>query len=336
MQLLRYILFPISWIYALTVRMRNIAYDLKWFKSESGAVKSLVIGNIAVGGTGKTPHTIFIAKQLQERSKVAILSRGYGRKTKGFLQINRTTHWSESGDEPLMYTFRTKTSVAVCEDRLVGIAKLKSTTSPDLVILDDALQHRRLKGDMNIALVRADRLPCDDFYLPTGTLRDSRSRLQQVDAVIVTHSKQLKYNRAEIPNKLGITNEIPVFFSNILYGKPYLLNQSETSTDLEKNIYLVTGIAHPQPLVDQLKQVGCKVAHRAYRDHAAFTNADVDQWKKYMADHQVQMLVTTEKDAMRMIGLTGISSIHIVVVPIEIEIEEHALLMALISEKLDI
>lgn len=335
MQILRYILLPISWLYALTVRMRNAAYDLNWFKSERGAVKNLIIGNITVGGTGKTPHTIFLAQHLQEQFKIAILSRGYGRKSKGYLELDQSTHWSTSGDEPLLYTFRTNASVAVCEDRLEGLKKLKTSAAPDLVILDDALQHRRLKGDVNIALVRADKLPENDFYLPTGTLRDSRTRLKQVDAVIITHADRLIARKESLPTSLGLKSETPIFYSNIRYGTPYMLNDSTVEVDIAESIFLVTGIAHPKPLVEHLERLGSKVLHRAYRDHAPFSENDVEQWKATMLDAGIKMLVTTEKDAMRMKGLPHIEAVQIVVVPIEIQIQDHEILLRLISEKLN-
>lgn len=325
---------PISWLYALTVRMRNIAYNLDWFKSEKGAVKNIIIGNITVGGTGKTPHTIFLTQHLEKIYKVAILSRGYGRKSTGYVELNQSAHWSTSGDEPLLYTFRTKASVAVCEDRLEGLKKLKSSQNPDLVILDDALQHRRLKGDVNIALVRADKLPDNDFYLPTGTLRDSKTRLKQVDAVIITHADRLIAGRESLTTSLGLTSETPIFYSLIRYGTPYLLSDSPVAIDINENILLVTGIAHPKPLVEHLERLGCKVLHRAYRDHAPFSEKDVVEWKGTMLEAGIKMLVTTEKDAMRLKGLPGIESIQIVVVPIEIDIEQHENLLRLISEKL--
>jgi len=190
MQLFRKLLFPFSWIYQCVVWFRNLLYDRGFFASQKGALPTIVVGNVHVGGTGKTPHTLWLANKLTAQFNLAILSRGYGRKTKGYLEWESGMTANEFGDEPCQYAYALPSiRVVVCEDRISGISRIAETGPEQIVLLDDALQHRKLEGNVNIVLMREDELPQDSSYLPSGNLRDHLCRLKQADVVIVTGAR---------------------------------------------------------------------------------------------------------------------------------------------------
>ncbi|MGB5498951.1 MAG: tetraacyldisaccharide 4'-kinase, partial [Maribacter sp.] len=173
MQLLRKIAFPISLIYALVVHIRNFLFDVGIFKSNSFHTPTICVGNLSVGGTGKTPMIEYLAEILKERNKVAILSRGYRRKTKGFVLATSDSKVEEIGDEPFqLYSKLSDITVAVDADRCNGIKKLQNIIAPDIILLDDAFQHRKVKPGLSILLTAYDNLYMNDWYLPTGDLRD--------------------------------------------------------------------------------------------------------------------------------------------------------------------
>ncbi|MFM1932548.1 MAG: hypothetical protein RL226_1851 [Bacteroidota bacterium] len=275
--------------------------------------------------------TIALAQALGVDRKVAILSRGYGRKTSGFLKINRSTLPHNSGDEPLLYTWRTEATVAVCEDRLEGIRRL-TTDAPDVVLLDDALQHRRLRGTVNIALIHGASLPYHDQYLPVGRLRDHRRRLRQADIVVITNSAYLpESERKQLKNRLAISSDTPIFMSDVAYGAPYDM-RTMTSTAYPKKLLLITGIANPSPLVDYLNNQCQELEHLAYRDHYAFQFSDIAAWKKKVAEGFYP--ITTEKDAMRLLGMKEAIDFDLLVVPMETRVENFEKLLNKINELL--
>lgn len=336
MQKLRLILYPFSLIYALIVRMRNWAYDRNWLKSRKGDLPTVVIGNINFGGTGKSPHTLWLADALQEL-KPAILSRGYGRKSFGFNFVTSDDHARECGDEPLMYKrTRPHLVVAVSEDRLEGIRRIASESDAKIVILDDAFQHRKLEGDFNLVMFHSEHLPHRDYYFPAGNLRDHRCRLNQADAIVITHlpvnsndHPPVRAIQEELRKKLPIKVNTPIFFSKTKYGT--LIKKHGATDTFPNRIVVVTGIAKPEGLVAELGKKHEVVRHFNYRDHRTFDDDDVHTWKHFIETGKADAVVTTSKDYARMNEIAEVHDLPIFVQPIEVQIADGEELLARIK-----
>ncbi len=327
MQKLRLILYPFSLIYALIVRMRNLAYDRNWLKSRKGNLPAIVIGNINFGGTGKSPHTMWLAEALSGLNP-AILSRGYGRKSFGFRFVTTDDHARDCGDEPMMYKrSHPQLTVAVSEDRLEGIRRIANETDAEFVILDDAFQHRKLVGDFNMVLFHSDHLPHRDYYFPAGNLRDHRCRLKQADAIVITHlpvngndHPPVRAMQEELRKKLPIKDSTPIFFSSTNYGE--LLKKHGPVNPLPKRIVVVTGIAKPEGLIAELSKRHEIVRHFNYRDHRAFNDDDVHTWKHFIETGKADAVVTTSKDYARMNEMAEVHDLPVYVQPIEVQITD--------------
>ncbi|MFC4096308.1 tetraacyldisaccharide 4'-kinase [Euzebyella saccharophila] len=298
MQLLRKILFPVSLIYALVVYVRNYFYDRGWLSSKKFTTPTICIGNLSVGGTGKTPMAEFIIKRLREQYKVALLSRGYKRKSSGFLLANENTSVEEMGDEPFqIYSKFRNISVAVDADRQNGIAKLQSLISPEVILLDDAFQHRKVSCHSYILLTPYDNLYVNDWYLPTGDLRDARNQAQRAQVIVVTKCpKNLSLEkRKAIRGKLKPKANQIVLFCYFEYGT-MLLGKNEISLQEInfKDITLVTGIANPKPLVSYLKGRGLTFEHLCFADHHYFSGDEIREL------NSKEFVLTTEKDYVRL------------------------------------
>lgn len=306
MGILRFLLFPLTLIYDLVTRVRNYFYELGLFNSKSFDIPIIAVGNLSVGGTGKTPQIEYLIRFLQNNYKTAVLSRGYKRNTKGFILLNNTHTSEDVGDEPLQFFKKfPKVHVAVDENRVNGIQELQQKKSIDIVLLDDAFQHRKVKADCYILLTKHDDLYTDDFVLPTGNLRESKLGAKRAHIIVVTKCPtDLSTEKQQaIKRKLKVTPKQHVFFSNISYhnktsGK--LNIPLEALNDYE--ILLLTGIANPAPLVSFLKAKGNKVDHLKYSDHHRFTLKEIDTiTAKYNAiSSDKKILLTTEKDYMRL------------------------------------
>lgn len=342
MQNFRYLLLPFSWVYGLAVRMRNDFYRRGWFKSRSAALPTLIVGNINIGGTGKSPHTRWLAEQLYDLHP-AILSRGYGRQSRGFRWVNHYRASTEveaevpqpklHGDEPVMYAQTLPTNdIAVCEDRIEGVRRIAEESTSTCVILDDALQHRRLKGDVELALLRYDRLPHNDHYLPAGSLRDHRSRLREVDAVLITHcgdqeaSEILSNTEPSLPLK-----STPVFISRTRYSALKQVNGLESAAP--KRAIVVTAIAQTDALMNYLNEKVEVVKHFKYRDHHTFQEREMAEWREAAVSLNADSIITTEKDFVRL--QLAENSLPIFVQPIEIAVDNGAELIQLIRERLE-
>lgn len=302
MQILRWILLPFSLIYGLITEVRNFLYNIEILKVYKIPVKSIVVGNLSTGGTGKTPHVAFLAEMLKDKLKTVILSRGYGRKTTGFFWVDENGESEQFGDEPLSYKkrFRAEVKVAVCEKRKDGIERiLQEQPETSLILLDDAFQHRAVKGGLNILLTEFSRPFFKDFMLPTGNLREFSSNKKRADIIIVTKCHELDdRQKAALRVKLGIGSK-PVFFSQISYGAPVSFAKNKWSEP--KEILLVTGIANAQPLVDHLKKHH-RLEHLAFKDHHDFSASDIlsIQQKFDTFAHDDAVILTTEKDFVRL------------------------------------
>jgi tetraacyldisaccharide 4'-kinase len=299
---IKIILTPMSWLYGLITSIRNMLYDWRIFRSEKPPQYAISIGNITVGGTGKTPMTEYLAGLLSADHRVAILSRGYGRKTKGFVLANRLSAAQHIGDEPLQYfeKFGESVTIAVCENRLAGANKI-ADLEPEikLLLLDDAFQHRAILQDLKLVLSDYNRPFYEDLPFPAGRLRETRNGAKRADAVIVTKCPPDMTDQ----EKKQITSQVrrftrpgtPIFFSFIKYGsaidytgKPVKLN----------NVKLVAGIANPTVFITHVNQHCNVIEEIIFPDHHNYTTDDLKGLIKYLKNDT--FVVTTEKDMVKL------------------------------------
>ncbi|CBY17781.1 unnamed protein product [Oikopleura dioica] len=222
MKYIRFLLFPFSTLYYLITSLRNLLFDKQLLKATSFAVPTLVVGNLSVGGTGKTPQIEYLIRLLSGVYKVAVLSRGYKRKTKGFLLVSEASSVEEIGDEPLQFFKKFKNiTVAVDEKRVHGIQELLKQHSPEIVLLDDAFQHRTLKASIYILLTSYADLFTNDFLLPVGNLRESRHGAKRAETIIVTKcpADLSKKEQQEIAKKINPSKNQSLFFTSISYSQ---------------------------------------------------------------------------------------------------------------------
>ncbi len=308
----RVVLLPLALIYGLIIIIRNRLYDKKYFAAAHFNFPLICVGNLAVGGTGKSPMVEYLIRQLGPHYKLATLSRGYKRKTKGYVLANAQTTALEIGDEPMQ--FHTKfpdISVASCEERIVGIPHLlQDIPGLQAIILDDAFQHRSVVAGLNILLTECSNLYSQDFFLPTGDLRDQRSSATRADIIIVTKCpKDLSPEKKQrIIRQLNPTASQKLFFTTIEYGVPYhIFNRGEewhlTPRD---EVLLVCGIANPRPLKDYLLERAHTYYQQDYSDHHIFSIDDLNDIKQRFEtiDAKEKIILTTEKDAVRLIKFT--------------------------------
>ncbi len=311
MNIQRVLLAPFAWIYAGVLAIRHALYDRGLKKSTRPTIPAIVVGNLALGGTGKTPHVELVLRILAQQRSIATLSRGYGRNSTGFREVSLSDHPGDSGDEPLQVKQKfPDVRVFVGADRVKAIKIIeKKVTGLDAVILDDAFQHRRLKAGLNIVLTTWQRPWHADSLLPAGRLRDIPSRAKAAQIVVVTKcptapslEQQQHWRKA-----LGLLPAQHLFFTGIEYGglEP-LLKGSMGSTEIEgiseTRVLLVTGIADPRPLVDHLRSRFPTLEHVSFPDHHAFRKADLTQLAGRIGKFAPgpKLLVTTEKDAVRL------------------------------------
>lgn len=306
MKLIRFLFFPFAIIYDVVTTIRNYFYDVHIFKSVRFKIPVIAVGNLSVGGTGKSPQIEYLIRLLQNDKKVAVLSRGYKRKTSGFILINETHSAEDVGDEPLQFYKKYENiSVAVDADRANGIRQLQKLVQPEVVLLDDAFQHRKVTAGFYILLTKFNDLYTNDFLLPTGNLRESRRGAKRADVIIVTKCPEnLSENeQSNIRAKLKITSNQKLFFTSISYHKTTAGSHSITLDELEEyEILLVTGIANPTPFVDFLQKKKCKIHHLDFPDHYDFTEADIIKINQKFEgmNSSKKMILTTEKDYMRL------------------------------------
>lgn len=300
MKLLRKILFPIGFIYWLITFIRNWLYDVGFFKSKSYDLPIIAIGNLSAGGTGKTPHTEYLIRLLKDNHKVAVLSRGYKRSTKGFVLANEAISAHELGDES--YQIKAKfpdITVAVCEDRQTGIEKLISEINPDVILLDDAFQHRKVKAGFYVLLTAYDDLFADDYILPFGNLRESAMGKKRANLVIVTKCPTVLSEQEQEKVKRKLKVKVPVFFTSIAYDTEVfgIENNIKVSEIITKEKVIVAGIAKPKYFIDYLNSGKDKVL--IYPDHHNFSNQEITELNSLAQD---KTIVTTEKDFVRLNG----------------------------------
>ena len=303
MNVLRKILFPFSILYGFITAIRNFLFDINVLKSYSFAVPTIVVGNLSVGGTGKSPQIEYLIRLLSPQYKVATLSRGYKRKTEGFVLADTNATAATLGDEPYQFFSKFKSiQVAVDTNRKNGIEMLLSQKSkPDLILLDDAYQHRKVKGGVYILLTTYNDLYCDDYMLPTGNLRESRSGAKRASIVIVTKCPPDlgTIEQAKIKAKLKLEQRQQLYFSCIAYDDFVFSGQSSIDIKLvlKEPKILVAGIARPDPFFNFLKQDGDLCL--SFPDHHDFSTSDIEMIKEKAGN---KMIITTEKDFVRLKG----------------------------------
>ncbi|WP_420321835.1 tetraacyldisaccharide 4'-kinase [Flagellimonas sp.] len=300
LQLLRKIAFPFSLIYALVVFTRNRLYDIGLFKSKTYETPTICIGNLSVGGTGKTPMIEYLVRMLKGQN-IAVLSRGYKRKSKGFMLAGPESTVEDVGDEPYqLYRKFPRITVAVDTDRQNGIEKLESNVKPDVILLDDAFQHRRVNPKFSILLTAYDNLFVDDWYLPTGDLRDHKREVKRANLIVVTKCPAglSDEEKAGISSKIDPKPHQKVLFSTLVYAEKFKNNAEEIELKAlhHKHIALVTGIASPKPLVAHLKKLGLQFEHFEYPDHHFFSDNEIHHFANF------ETVLTTEKDFVRLDG----------------------------------
>jgi tetraacyldisaccharide 4'-kinase len=297
MKLVRKIVFPFSAVYGGVTRVRNYCFDQGWWESQAYALPVICVGNLSVGGTGKSPMIEWLIRLLKEDYKVAVLSRGYKRTTSGFIEVQTSHSAAQVGDEPLQFKEKfPEVTIAVCADRRTGIAQLKK--SADLILLDDAFQHRKVHPSLSILLTPFSDPYFKDFLLPAGNLREARKGAERADIIIATKvPPRTPYAKMQEFKFLVNANvEQHVYFSKIGYSKVLKGKTEELALDylINKKFTLVTGIANPAPLVRFLKAQNFNFEHKKYPDHHSFSETELADLMKE------QLLITTEKDYMRL------------------------------------
>lgn len=301
MNLIRKILFPFAVLYGFITSIRNFLYDHQILKSYSFDLPVIAVGNLSVGGTGKTPQIEYLIRLLSEHYKVATLSRGYKRKSEGFVLADESSNAEILGDEPFQFFQKfPNIQVAVDANRKNGIEQLLSQSdNPEIILLDDAFQHRKVKAGFYILLTTYNDLFADDFILPTGNLRESRSGAKRANIIIVTKCpsdiSEIEQNR--IKEKLG--KEKPVFFTYIDYDNAVFSTDKTLNVNDLKTVdkLLVAGIAKPEPFFAYLQ--AAKNNTMVFPDHHHFTQQDIELITEKAAN---RMIVTTEKDFVRLNG----------------------------------
>ena len=300
MKLLRYILFPVVPVYFLVTWFRNKLYDFGLISSTSFDIPIICVGNLSVGGTGKTPMIEYLIRLLQKDYKIATLSRGYKRKSKGFVIADKSNDISAVGDEPFQfYSKFDGLIVGVDANRRNGITQLLNLDAkPDIILMDDGFQHRKVKAGYYILLTSYDNLYSKDLVLPTGNLREPKSGAKRANIIVVTKCPvhMSEDEKQSIIDSLGPKTHQHVFFSSISYSEKIKNSFKENSLlDLKGEVFtLVTGIADASPLVDFLNSKGLKFEHLKFKDHHEFSRNEI-------ADLNTKaLIVTTEKDFMRL------------------------------------
>ncbi len=328
---LRLLLLPFAGLYGLIVEVIKLSYKLGWRISRRTEVASIVVGNLSTGGTGKTPHVEYVIGHLGPYHKVALLSRGYGRKTRGFKLVNAKDSAEAVGDEPLQICLKyPEIPIAVCEKRVDGmnqILKLKPETQ--MLIFDDAMQHWPVRADYYIMLTTYRDPFFNDYPLPAGNLREFRFNYKRANMLIVSKcpSTLSDAEAREFLQKLSPQKQQKVFFSYFKYGSPYIYGEKDQTIPLEqlesREVLLISGVANPEIIETDLRSRGANVQLLRYADHHQFRQSDwiniLQKWQQLKSKSENCLLLTTEKDATRLAGFLD-ASIPLYVLPVEVEI----------------
>lgn len=318
--MIKIFLYPFSWLYGLVIFFRNRFYDFNILKSKEFDIPVISIGNITVGGTGKTPHVEYLVELLSSKFEVVTLSRGYKRKTKGFRQVEPDSEVSEVGDEPLQIKRKYPgTKVVVCENRVKGIQNLldeTNETQPDVVILDDAFQHRRITPGINILLIDYNRPVKEDLLLPAGRLREGIHQMRRANMIVFSKcpDKVTPIMRRILQKDVRLKPYQNIFFTKFEYQQiSPVFNAPPLDFSLLKakhySILIISGIASPKPVQEYLEQFGEEVEIMFFPDHHYYSGNDVlailHRFDTFKSNNKI--MVTTEKDAIRFKELSGLA-----------------------------
>jgi tetraacyldisaccharide 4'-kinase len=322
----RVLLLPFALIYGWIVSLRNWMYDKKYLHSVHFNVPLICVGNLSMGGTGKSPMVEHLLAILTEAYKIGTLSRGYKRKTKGYALANGLTTALEIGDEPMQFHIKfPNAAVAVGERRIEAIPQLiQDVPKIQAIILDDAFQHREIEADFNILLTEYNNLYCDDFFIPTGDLRDDRKSANRADIIIVTKCPmELSIaERDEIVEKINPEQHQSIFFTTIKYETPYhIYNPADQwILTMRDEVLLVCGIANPLPLKNYIHEHTDTYYQLSYSDHHIFSIEDLQEIREKFDQikSKSKLILTTEKDAVRLVKYTEeLNNIPMYVLPIK-------------------
>lgn len=302
MQFIRIITLPILPFYAFIVAFRNWSYDKGIINSNSFDIPIISVGNLSVGGTGKTPSTEYLIRLLKVDHKLGVLSRGYRRKTKDYLEVEVDMTSTMTGDEPLQMKRKfPEIIMSVDRERLNGITSmLIDHPEIDAILLDDAYQHRAVRPGINILLTTFDEPFFDDKLLPIGDLREFKSGKKRADIVMVTKCPDdlSQDQKNKFKEQLNLGAHQLLCFSKIGYGEMKQLVDSDFTPS--KKVLLVTGIAKPEPLKLHLETQGYTLKHVEFRDHHSFSRTDIANLKDIFDNFEASCIITTEKDATRL------------------------------------
>ncbi|WP_025764546.1 tetraacyldisaccharide 4'-kinase [Dyadobacter tibetensis] len=321
---IKYILFPFSMLYGVIMRIRNAAFDRGYLPSMAPPQWTISVGNLTVGGTGKTPVTEYLARLLKDTFPLAILSRGYGRNTRGFILADEMANAGRIGDEPYQYyqKFGPDIAVAVCEKRIEGALKLAELfPEKRTLLLDDAYQHRAIKRNVNLLLNDYSRPFYEDLPFPAGRLREGRYGARRADAVVVTKCpaqlQDQERTRIQLALAPYIKRNTPVFFAGIKYAPARLLSLQEHEI---VDVMVVAGIANPGPFLTEMNQKFKVVGQKLYPDHHNYTDVDIKELIQNLKNDT--FVVTTEKDIVKLKPLAVGTALYerLAYVPIEIDL----------------
>ena len=332
---MRFLLLPFSWIYAFVIACRNGLYNYEVYKTHH-VKKSIGIGNLSMGGTGKTPLTVYLTHWLIEHKKnVFILSRGYKRTTTGEIEVKLQHESHEVGDEPLMYKkrFKENVRVLVSKNRWTGSQKARTQDSEAILLFDDIFQHRVVKVDFSIVTTPYNDLFVDDFILPVGRLREPKTNIKRANCILITRCPDgmTSNKKQEIENKLSSFKK-PVFFSSIKYDK---FTSIGTEIEAIQKILLVTGIADNKALRTYLER-SYELEVLSYPDHYQYTQKDMEEIHQKFGNfaNNKSIILTTEKDGVRMLKFDQFIKDHkwpLYVQPISIEVQDEKEFKSLIK-----
>lgn len=330
---MKILLSPIAFLYHIILSIRHKMYDWRILKSKRFDMPAICVGNLALGGTGKTPHIAYLIDLLSEQYRVCVVSRGYGRKTKGFQLANNGCASETVGDEPLQYVNKfSDILVAVDENRNEAIELMGTIDRPpEVYLLDDAFQHRSTQAGLNILLTSYGKLYSNDFLVPFGTLRDVRGASKRANVIVVSKAPaELDQDqKAEIIKQLKPLPHQEVFFSSLEYEPLKAINAKADEFDLDQAqaAMLFCGIANPKPLIEELSSHYQQVETVTFSDHHAYTEKEINtilkRFEQIQSDQKI--MVTTEKDFARLINspyLCKFESVPLFVAPISISIHQ--------------
>lgn len=327
---LRYLLLPIALLYGLIIYIRNWLYDNNVMKSAEFDFPVISVGNLSFGGTGKTPHVEYLIRLLSSQYNVAVLSRGYARKTNGYQVVEANSNANDIGDEPMLLKMKyPQIAMVVAEDRVLAIPQLLSDfPAANLLLMDDAMQHRAVQPGMSIAITAYNKLFTKDYILPMGTLREPRSAYKRADFIIVSKCPPnlRQSEKAAIKDEIKPGPNQAVLFSYLQYGTPYSImhNTERLALNKDMEVLLFCAIATPNYLEDYVKDKVKNLFIRHYRDHHQYDRMDIENLTTSFNNIQStnKILLTTEKDAVKLIPFREwivANKLPIYIIPVQVE-----------------